>query len=508
MNPIRDSVIHRFHQNVEKYPDNNAIYVDGKHYTYSELSQRSMSIRKQIESKGFQNESLIGLLTIDDIWTYASILAILSLGAAYIPINNKNPAHRNEDIINDTNLKLILASVDHEPIEEIKKNFEIIDSSQSISSTELLQPNPFNNETLAYILFTSGSTGKPKGVPINHKNLNTFFNVMLDPKLYSFSESDKFLQMFELTFDMSVSSYILPLCIGACCYVMPQKGISYMNIISLIKDHNITVTQMVPSVISYLERFFNELDFPTIRYSIFAGEALPLSVTKGWQKVIGDGKVVNLYGPTESTIYCYRYDWTEQSPEEDLVNGIIAIGHPWAGIDTCIIDKENKVIINPGTKGELCLKGDQTINEYWNNPDNTRDAFIDIKSTDIVGKYYRTGDLVTVNSLGNTVYLGRIDHQVKIDGHRVELGEIEHHVREIAQSSLVAAILKLEEKNNKSILVVYVESPIRISETSIINNLSEILPPYMIPKKVKQIETMPINLNGKIDRNKLREFNL
>jgi len=516
MNPIQDSVIHRFHQNVEKYPDNNAIYVAGKHYTYSELSQISQSIRQQIENRGFQNETLIGVLTIDDIWTYASILAILSLGAAYIPINNKNPAHRNEDIIEDTNLKIILASISHNPIEQIKNNFEIIDSSQSTPSTEYLQPDSFDNETLAYILFTSGSTGRPKGVPISHKNLNATFSVMSDPEFYAFSESDKFLQMFELTFDMSVSSYLLPLCLGACFYVMPQKGISYMNIINLIKEQEITVAQMVPSVISYIERFFNELDFPSVRYSIFAGEALPTSILPEWQKVIPNASIINLYGPTEGTIYCCRYDWSEDAPKEDLredapkedlLNGVVSIGTGWKGIETCILIADKKCIAEPFIKGELCISGDQITTGYWNNATKNKESFIQIGQENSKNIYYRTGDLVSINALGNMVYHGRIDHQVKIDGHRVELGEVEHHVREITKSTLVAAVMKVEkEKSNKQILAVYFESKRPIPETEIIEKLNCLLPPYMIPKEVTQVPAMPINLSGKIDRKKLTQL--
>lgn len=499
MNRITSSALHAFAANVEKFPDNNAIHVTGKHYSYREFSDIISSIQKQIKDCGFENEKLIGVLTIDDIYTYASMMAIMFNGSAYVPINNKNPLQRNSDIIKDTDLKLILASIEHDEIKNAEGNFTIIDTSGTTSGDSPPQILNFDSENLAYILFTSGSTGKPKGVPIKHRSLNAFLNVMLDDEsAYDFNQDDRFLQMFELTFDMSIASYMLPLCVGACCYVMPQRGISYMNIINLLSNHKITITQMVPSVLLYLERFFKELNFPDVRFSIFAGEGLPVSVLPGWQKVIPNATIINLYGPTEATIYCSRYDWHEGHSVENEFNGFVSIGQSWPGIDACIIDQHLNLVGKPATKGELCVKGPQVTDGYWNNPEKTATSFITIKDRE--GIYYRTGDSVYINSLGNFMYSGRIDHQVKIDGHRVELGEIEHHARVFSGSSLVAAIAR------QNVLTVYIESDNPKPEQEIIKYISKTLPPYMVPRKINYIEKMPINLSGKIDRNALKNL--
>ena len=499
MNKITSSALHAFTANVEKFPDNHAIHVAGRHYSYKEFSNIISGIQKLINDSGFEREKLIGVLTIDDIYTYASMMAIMFNGCAYIPINNKNPLQRNSDIIEDTDLKLILASIEHDAIKNAKGNFTIIDTSETTPDDHPPQILNFDSKNLAYILFTSGSTGKPKGVPIRHRSLNTFLNVMLDDEsAYSFNPEDRFLQMFELTFDMSISSYMLPLCVGACCYVMPQQGISYMNIISLLTNHKITIIQMVPSVLLYLERFFKELNFPDVRFSIFAGEGLPVSILPGWQKVIPNAAIINLYGPTEATIYCSRYDWHEGHPVENEFNGFVSIGKSWPGIDACVIDQHLKLVGEPTTKGELCIKGAQVTDSYWNNLEKTAASFITIEGKE--GIYYRTGDSVYINSLGNFMYSGRIDHQVKIDGHRVELGEIEHHVRIFSESSLVAAIAR------QNILTVYIESNSPKPEQEIIEYMSKALPPYMVPRKISYIEKMPINLSGKIDRNALKNF--
>ena len=508
MNKISSSALHAFAANVEKFPDNNAIHVAGKYYSYREFSNIISGIQKRINDSGLENEKLIGVLTIDDIYTYASIMAIMFNGSAYVPINNKNPQHRNSDIIQDTSLNAILASVEHEAIKNADGDFFIVDTSKISSDNDRVSVKNFSDDNIAYILFTSGSTGKPKGVPLKHRSISAFLNVMLDDNsAYDFDENDRFLQMFELTFDMSISSLLLPLCVGACCYVMPQQGISYMNIINLLKNHKITVTQMVPSVLLYLERFFGELHFPDVRLSFFAGEGLPVSILPGWQKVISNAQIINLYGPTESTIYCFRHDWISDDDAENTLNGLVSIGLPWHGIETCVIDEQLQLIADPSTKGELCVKGDQITDGYWNDPIKTAAAFVTIKNSDGAKTYYRTGDRVFLNSLGNHMYCGRVDHQVKIDGHRVELGEVEHHVRVFSESSLVAAIIEQNTHLTQNILVVYIEPNKHRPEQEILEYMRKILPPYMIPKKIHYIDRMPMNLNGKIDRNALKNKN-
>ncbi len=505
MNKISSSALHAFAANVEKFPDNHAIHVAGKHYSYREFSNMISGIQKLINDSGLENEKLIGVLTIDDIYTYASIMAIMFNGSAYVPINNKNPRHRNSDIIQDTSLNAILASVEHEAIKNADGDFFIVDTSKISSDNDRVSVKNFSDDNIAYILFTSGSTGKPKGVPLKHRSISAFLNVMLDDNsAYDFDENDRFLQMFELTFDMSISSLLLPLCVGACCYVMPQQGISYMNIINLLKNYKITVTQMVPSVLLYLERFFGELHFPDVRLSFFAGEGLPVSILLGWQKVISNAQIVNLYGPTESTIYCFRHDWISDDDAENILNGLVSIGRPWQGIETCVIDEQLQSITDPSAKGELCVKGDQITDGYWNDPIKTAAAFVTIKNSDGAKTYYRTGDRVFLNSLGNYMYCGRVDHQVKIDGHRVELGEIEHHVRVFSESSLVAAVIEQNTSLTQNILVVYIEPNKHRPEQEILEYMRKTLPPYMIPKKIHYIDRMPMNLNGKIDRNALK----
>ena len=500
MNTITSSMLHTFVANVDKYPDNNAIHVDGKYYSYKEFSNLISNIQKLIQKNNLHGEKLIGVLALDDIYTYASIMAIMFNGSAYIPISDKNPRQRNSDIIQDTKLKVILSSIEHDEIKKAKGDFSIIDTSDIPSSDNKLVIANFNSDNLAYILFTSGSTGRPKGVPIKHSSLSAFLNIMLsDKSAYDFNQEDRFLQMCVLTFDLSIPSFMLPFCVGACCYVMPHKGISYMNIIGFLKNHKISVIQMVPSVLSYLERFFDELSFPDMRFSIFSGEGLPASILHGWQKVIPNAKIVNLYGPTEGTVFCLRYDWHENESAENEFNGTVSIGKPWDGIETCVIDKHLKVIVDPSTKGELCIKGTQITNGYWNNPEKSAASFVTIKDTDSTTTYYRTGDSVYTNSLGNYMYCGRIDHQVKIDGHRVELGEVEHHIRVFTESSLVAAVLE------QNILTVYIESDKQKTEQEILDYMAKALPPYMIPRKIRYIGKMPVNLSGKIDRNALKK---
>jgi amino acid adenylation domain-containing protein len=506
MNTVTQSAIHSFYQQVQNNPDRPALHVEDTYYSYRELASLVTAIRATMLTEGFKGEHVVGVLTIDDVYTYASILAIQASGGAYVPINNKNPLDRNREIIRDTDMRLVLASHPHGALDIPDLDFTTLVTEGIQGQDEIVPPVDTQPDDIAYILFTSGSTGKPKGVPIHHCNLNAFLNVMLDKDEYDFNDNDRFLQMFELTFDMSVSSLFLPLCIGACCYVVPQKGIAYMNIVNQIESHQITVAQMVPSVLSYIERFFDELAFPCVRYSLFAGEGLPASILPGWQAVIPNARIVNLYGPTETTIYCNRYDWNTQLPEADIGNGLVSIGTPFKSTQYCVVDNTLQPIDPREAKGELCLHGPQVTSHYWKNPEKTAASFISLPLNGEPKTFYRTGDLVYINSLGNMMYAGRIDHQVQIDGHRVELGEIDHHLREVAQTPLAATIAKSQPGSNQLTLHAFIEDQGQLDKADINAYLSSKLPPYMVPKNIQLIDQMPINLNGKIDRKALATY--
>ncbi|MFZ9956243.1 MAG: AMP-binding protein [Flavobacteriales bacterium] len=490
-----------FIDSCKKHANRQAIYIQGTSYTYTQFLSIISEIKRQINDST-NDSKLIGLYTNEHVNTYASIWAVMSTGAAYVPINKKHPADRAAGIIREAGIKILLYAEESEALselqEKLKGEVEFI-KTNTITNGELDYTfSDIKGEDLIYLLFTSGSTGKPKGVPISHHNVMALAQVhLLEPK-YDFNAEDRFIQMFELTFDFSVLPTLLPFCAGASVYIVPQEGIMYLEVLQILMDHQITKAYMVPSVINYLQPYYEQINLPDLKWSLFCGEALYEKSASGWLKCMPNGKIINTYGPTEATVFMTEYFWNENTSE--AFNGVIGIGKALNKMGTMIVD-ENYKEVPQGEKGELEIYGPQTSTHYWKDEEKTKASFINIEHRNYKGLAYRTGDLVFENDKGNILYCGRIDHQIKINGYRVELGEIEFHAKKfcegknlaaftiknkIGATSIYMAIEKLEEDSNK--LVEY---------------LKENLPAYMIPEKIFSIKQLPLSLSGKTDRNAL-----
>lgn len=486
-----------FIQNCSIYPNRDALFVNGVHYTYSQLLAKVHSIYLQLVAQE-KTYDRIGIYCTDDLNTYASILATSVYGAAFVPLNSNFPSSRNETIIVSASLELIL-NTNGDPFQIDNCKFISIENSDSKLNPDSIVYS-FERKTeqkLAYILFTSGSTGQPKGVAISHENVIPFFDFFLKKDRFYFTEEDRFIQVFDLTFDVSIFSFFMPLSIGACCYVVPQKGIRYLEIVKMLHEHQITVATMVPTVLQYIERYIQEIDFPHLKYSFFIGDKLSHRIVSKWAEKVKDGEIYNFYGPTEATIVCSYYKWTEIECSLENNQDIVPIGKPFPHVEIAVIDESNETIDN-NEIGELCLAGPQVVHSYLNN--TNEDRFIDLKkSNGETKRFYKTGDLVHINPKGNLLFHGRIDNQVKINGHRIEINEIEENIRKLTDDMIHVACFN----NAKGIkyLVLFIEkNHLNIDFKLALNTL---LPEFMIPKTLFVLDEMPLNFNGKVDQKKL-----
>jgi D-alanine--poly(phosphoribitol) ligase subunit 1 len=493
---MRTSILSRFIECSTQFPDNPAILVDDKSYTYGELNALRSAMCTLLKAHDIKKGDRIGFFTENNIYTYASILGILSCGACYVPLNYDNPVERNMGIIADAGIKVLLYTEKEEKARELSVSLGTecrLLHNRVTPNTGTLDPVDQMDGDLCYLLFTSGTTGKPKGVPIYHRNLSAFLDMMLESGRYDFNRNDRFLQMFELTFDVSVFSFLVPLSVGASLYPIPRKGIAHLEVADTLETREITVALMVPSVINYLKPYFGEINLPNMRYSLFAGEALYHETLSSWAKCVPYAKIENLYGPTEATIFCMRYEWQRGESPHPQGKGIVPIGRPMEGTDAFKIN-ENSL----DEEGELCLNGEQVTLGYWNNPSKTAEVFGTTKNGK---KFYRTGDLCKIDQAGNFLYLGRIDNQVKIDGHRVELEEIEFHTRVFCGDKQVVAAVHTSEAGLHFILL-FIESE-RELQKGLEEHLKKHLPDYMLPKEIITVSLFPLNSNGKIDHKAL-----
>jgi non-ribosomal peptide synthetase component F len=267
-------------------------------------------------------------------------------------------------------------------------------------------------------------------------------------------------------------------------------------------EQELTMALMVPSMLNYLQPYFDEINCPKMRYSMFCGEALYLSITDEWAKCVPNAKIDNVYGPTEDTIYCSVYTYNRNGNNESK-NDILSIGKAMYNNYIDVFDEGNN-IVNTGEIGELCLSGKQLTPGYINNEQLNQEKFFFKELSGEKIRFYKTGDLCVRSSTGNFDFIGRKDSQVKIQGYRIELGEIEHHCRDFLKE-INAVTIPFNNKSNNTEIVLFIETD---EQSVVINELKEYLyaklPAYMVPTKYYFVPKFPVNSSDKIDRVKLK----
>ncbi len=479
-----------------QFSHRNAFMINEVFYTYDDLAKAVSAIRISIGQNAADEEKNIGLVANDDLETYAAILALWFEGKAYVPLSPEMPKERNESIIAQAFIKTIIDSSESALFGELN----VIASKSLRSDLPMKAPKAVSDQELVYILFTSGTTGQPKGVPITRENLSGFTAAFWEMGI-EMDENDRCLQMFELTFDLSVMSYMIPLLKGACVYTIPKDKIKYSYIFELMDDQLLTFALMVPAMIHFLRPYFDEIDLPLMKYSLFCGEALPLDVTQEWAKCLPNAKIMNVYGPTEDTIFCTHYTF-DRNGNNKSHNGVLSIGQAMAYNSNIIID-ENNHILPFGETGQLCLGGIQLTPGYWHNDEKNREAFFNIEYKSKIERFYKTGDLCKADADGDILYLGRIDFQTKIQGFRVELSEIEFHVKAFLDKINVVAITLTNAIGNAELALVIESNPFDLAKLQ--EYMKEKMPGYMIPKLFQFVAVFPLNSNGKTDRKKLQQ---
>jgi D-alanine--poly(phosphoribitol) ligase subunit 1 len=481
-------------KNIQYFGDRNAFCINEKFYIYRDFAEQISSIRSALQYAQNVNNN-IGLVVNDDIETYSSIFAIWLEGYVYIPLHPQHPLERSLEIINQSDIKLILDSSS----KSLFTDSSVINTAILHFKSLNLAPNIVTDDSLAYILFTSGSTGKPKGVKISRRNVGSFMKSFWETGI-QITEIDRCLQCFDLTFDVSVQSYLVPLTKGACIYTIPHDQIKYSYVYGLLEDHNLTFGAMTPSMIRYLRPYFDEINIPSMRYAILTAEASPIDLITEWSNCIPNAEIFDFYGPTEGTIYCTYYKFSREGANKQL-NGMLSIGKPMFGFQAIIIDEKVKVL-GANQKGELCISGEQVTLGYWKNTKKNTESFFEIDIDGKATRFYKTGDSCYFDDDGDIMLAGRLDYQVKIQGYRIELGEIEYHAREFCNGQNAIAVTFNNGIGSTEIALI-IEGTLK-DESKLIAHLKSKIPFYMVPNKILALETFPINTSGKVDRIRLK----
>jgi D-alanine--poly(phosphoribitol) ligase subunit 1 len=486
-------ILNPFLNSVDIFKAHHAFCINDRFYTYSEFSETLSKIRTALQRENIQGKN-IGLIANDDIETYASIFAIWLEGAACIPIHPQQTLQSSLEIINQTEVSLVLNSDTNLIFSSIKT----IDSKKLEFEKADFFTKSVSDDSPAIIFFTSGSTGNPKGVTITRANLASFVKAFWNIG-YTIDYNDRYLQLYNLSFDGSVMTYLFPLIKGACVYTVTPNHLRYSFIAELLTTYSITVAFMVPSMIRYLKPYFSEINLPSLRYNLVGGESVPLGLMQEWSQCIPNATIDIVYGPTENTVICSYYRYNRDGINKTY-NGTLSIGKSMTSGLMIIVDAKNQeIIINQ--QGELCLSGSQLTPGYLNNPElNDEVFFIDKQGR----RFYRTGDICFKDSEGDIMFCGRTDSQVKVQGIRIELGEIEFHSHESLQAQNTVAVT-FENKIGNTEIALFVEGELK-DKQNLLKQLKLKIPQYMMPTKIISHPKFPLNSNGKIDRIELRKL--
>lgn len=474
----------------EQYSANNAFVIDDVPYTYGHLFRMVNDISAVLTEL---TPNTIGIVAENSIETYAAILAVLRCGKTYVILHPSYPESRNRRIAQIAGIELVLCT---HPCPQSVCNIEgvgIIYISELFIGSSVRRAYKSDEEKNAYIIFTSGSTGDPKGVPISHRNLNAFYSAY-SALGWQLNQHDRMLQMFELTFDVSVVSLLYPLTLGACIYPVGYKEVKYLRVFELMEKYELTFAAVAPSLLQLLSPFFDEICLPSLKYLVVTAEAAQAELLSRFRACAPNASFVNLYGPTEGTIYCTAYHIPGQGTCKQH-NGMIAIGRPFDGVDVLITDDDGNSVPQ-GADGELWISGLQVMNGYWK--DEEKSALCMVKASD--GKtYYKTGDVCRMDADGDIIYCGRKDFQVKIQGFRVELSEIEYAARQYFGNACNAVVIPKGKDGAYCELHLVVEKE-NFDKPGLEMHLKDQLPVYMLPRQIHGMSSFPLSTSNKIDR--------
>ena len=505
-------------------PTRPALVVGGMTLTYEQLEHRARVLARAVVEAVGRPAERVGVFASRTEVAYAGTLGALCSGAAFVPLNRKFPVERSramarqallDAIIVDKqsapDLAEVLDGIGYTPVVivpepevavEVPAGCRVIDAAQLAAMDPLRSLPPVLGDDLAYLLFTSGTTGEPKGVGVTHGNALHYLDVM--GERYRLTPDDRCSQTFDQTFDLAVHDLFMTWGAGACLCAM--QPIELLAPTRFIAKHELTCWFSVPSApaLALKKNLLKSGSMPSLRLSLFCGEPLPANTAAAWQAGAPNSIVENIYGPTELTIACFAYRWDSERSPAEVVNGVVSIGRPLPGLGAIVVDESLRAVAD-GEVGELLVCGPQTTPGYWGDDRQTADRFVEVTVSETRGKrFYRTGDRVVRQPSGNYAYIGRVDHQIKMLGFRVELAEVEAALlRQPGVTQAVAIGWPVEDGRALGIVGFVVGGS--ASSDALRQELATMLPDYMVPNRVIVVDEFPLNANGKVDRKQLAE---
>jgi amino acid adenylation domain-containing protein len=500
-----------FSDSARQSPGQIALCVDGRQLTYAETLQEAARIIDWMRNSATPPKR-VGILAARGIEAYLGILSSAWIGAAYVPIDIALPELALVALLKRSGLDMLIADragsakisesiLASCPLRTLVWRREMpAQASKIVTDFDELQPATDPGEVAfmagsdpGYMMYTSGSTGVPKAVVVTVGGVDHLLWSLSHE--YPVRKEDRVAGTSPISFDASVYDMFSAWQVGAALYIIPVNV--SLAPAKFIQENEITIWFSAPSIAAQMARMniLKPNSFPSLHRSLFSGEALPRVVAEAWQAAAPNSTVVNLWGATEISVMGIGQDY---SPDCHLTGDFIAIGRPHRGVKAAIADENLQLIANEG-KGELLIGGPQLALGYLDDEEKTRRAFVEIESE----RWYRTGDLARRDANGILHYLGRMDHQVKVlGGARVELGEIESHLRAVTGCESVAAVA-WPMQDGVALGIVGFVGGFKGNAAEVRNALKNRLPLNMVPSRIQTMAKIPLNSNGKVDRKHL-----
>ncbi|MBK3434232.1 MULTISPECIES: amino acid adenylation domain-containing protein [unclassified Pseudomonas] len=501
--------VHRlFEAQADQQPERQALALDEQTLSYGELNRQANRLAHYLLAQGVGPQGLVGIAVERSFAMVVSLLAVLKTGAAYVPLDPEYPRERLAHMLEDSGVGLVLTQSHLHgrlplPAQVLAVDIDRVQAQLALRADDNL-PVEVEPQSLAYVIYTSGSTGKPKGVAISHAALSEFAGIAAD---YSqLVAQDRVLQFATLNFDGFVEQLYPALTLGATVVLRGPQLWDGAELYRQIIAQGITLADLPTA---YWKLFLQDClaagprTYGALRQIHIGGEAMPLDGPLLWQRAgLGHVRLLNTYGPTEATVVSSVLDCTD--PSAVSAGGASPIGRALPGRGLYVLDRDLN-LLPLGAVGELYIASANGLaRAYLQRPGLTAERFVADPFSPSGERLYRTGDLARYRADGVVEYVGRVDHQVKVRGFRIELGEIETVL--LAQDSVREALLLAADNQ----LLAYLVPAQTLSETEraevgeqLMATLRDHLPDYMVPAHLIFLERMPLNPNGKLDRQAL-----
>jgi len=488
------------------YPDKVAFTDPNGTITYAQLRSTSRKIAAAIYNLGFMHSPVVIYLP-NSIECIASMLGVVYSGNFYCVADVEMPKPRLDKIIEIMEPAAVITT--QERLEEARKmfgdtaNYIVYESTRSLEADDAVLEDirkQIDPNEIMFLLFTSGSTGVPKGVIISHRA--EFHHLTWVGDFFGLDENTILLNQAPMYFIMSVFDIYQTILRKGHCHIVPPSYFAFpILLLNYLKEHHVNAMNVVPSALAVAANYHavSEVHLDDLKLVFFGGEVLPVKQLNVWLREYPDVTFADVYGATEVADTLTYYIVPGELDESETVPIGLTAGH----MKTMILDENNQPV-PVGEVGELCVTGPSLADGYYKDPERTAEVFVPnplYKEGDpwYMKRMYRMGDLVKMREDGNMLYIGRKDFQIKHMGHRIELGEIE-----TAVSSLegIGQNCCLHDKERDQIILIYTGT---LDDETTIIKLRDLLPDYMVPTEIYQLDKMPLTPNGKIDRQRLRK---